>query len=415
MCIRDRIGAKRSQEIELDWMPGTNCVGPTFDFVGLSEGGVSLKIPIGEDEYIWMEYRSDSGYDSHLPGNGILVMQQDLSIGDLEDNLVNSHPEMAWLKIIEADGEQNLVAGNNDGEQSDLFWDEDLLGSEGITIRNRDGILVDWTANISVEQGLPTVTFSSPECGHETEVDLPDYGSVLLPSDNIPIIADCSGINYDLTSTDGRDLVIDDDEIKFTSEGIIGVIGNIVGTINCDTGTPVDVKHSFEIVGNIPLETEYESSIPTDEKSIVKIPIDLKGDGEQVWLVGVNGPLSRIATTEDNKKLSLGSTINLEIDPAGLLVDGMDINGEIILASDSGQKYTVKVKLVSGEDDKTRFQRWTEPAILVPMALALSALWVILGIDSSSRQVAADEQEVPIIPEQSNDPSFVDPFGQSYR
>ncbi len=408
------IGAERSLEIELDWLTGTNCIGPTYDFTGLSEGGDSLKIPIGVDEYIWMEYRSDSGYDSHLPGNGILVMQQDLTIGDLEDNLINSHPERAWLKIIEADGEQNLVAGNNDGEQSDLFWDEDLLGAQGIIIRNRDGILVDWTANISVVQGQPTVTFSSPECGHETEVDLPDYGSVLLPNDNIPIIAECPGISYDLISTDGRELVVNNGEIKFTSEGFVGVIGNIVGTINCDAGTQIDVKHSFEIVGNIPLQTEFEGSIPTDEKSIISIPIDLKGDGEQVWLVGVNGPLSRIATTEDNKKLSPGSTINLEIDPAGLLVDGMDINGEIILASDSGQKYIVKVKLISGEDDKTRFERWTEPSILVPMALALSALWVILGIDSTSRQVPANQQEVPVIPEESDDPSFVDPFGQSY-
>ena len=92
----------------------------------------------------------------------------------------------------------------------------------------------------------------------------------------------------------------------------------------------------------------------------------------------------------------------------------MDINGELILASDSGQKYTVKVRLVSGEYDKTRFERWTEPSILIPMALALSAFWVILGIGSTSRQVSTNQQEVPVIPEESDDPSFVDPFSQSY-
>ena len=96
------------------------------------------------EEFIWIEYRSNHGYDSNLPGNGLLVLQQDLRAGEIEDNLVNSHPERAWLKVIEADGEQNMVAGNNDGEESDVFKDGETFGSQGITIRNRDGILVDW-------------------------------------------------------------------------------------------------------------------------------------------------------------------------------------------------------------------------------------------------------------------------------
>ena len=118
-------------------------------FQGFAEGGDSLKIPIGDEEYVWIEYRSDFGYDSNLPGNGILVLQQDLSAGEIEDNLVNSHPDRAWLKVIEADGEQNMVAGNNEGEESDVFTDGGQFGREGITIRNRDGVLVDWSANKS--------------------------------------------------------------------------------------------------------------------------------------------------------------------------------------------------------------------------------------------------------------------------
>ena len=55
-------------------------------------------------------------------------MQQDLRAGEIEDNLVNSH-ERAWLKVIEADGEQNMVAGNNDGEQSNVFKDGETFGS----------------------------------------------------------------------------------------------------------------------------------------------------------------------------------------------------------------------------------------------------------------------------------------------
>ena len=202
------IGGKRHQDMRLEWMPGTDCTGPVFTFTGLSEGGESLKIPIGDEEYIWIEYRSNYGYDSNLPGNGLLVLQQDLRAGEIEDNLVNSHPERAWLKVIEADGEQNMVAGNNDGEESDVFSDGGTFGSEGITIRNRDGILVDWRADVSVENGTYSVEFSSAECGHATDIDLPDFGSVLTPDDNIPITGECDGIQYDLTSSDGRGISV---------------------------------------------------------------------------------------------------------------------------------------------------------------------------------------------------------------
>ena len=82
--------------------------------------------------------------------------------GEIEDNLVNSHPDRAWLKVIEADGEQNMVAGNNEGEESDVFNDGGQFGREGIQIRNRDGILVDWSATVNLTNGTPTIEFSSP-------------------------------------------------------------------------------------------------------------------------------------------------------------------------------------------------------------------------------------------------------------
>jgi len=404
------IGGERHLEIELEWLPGSDCSGPIFEFNGLSEGGTSLKIPIGDEEYIWIEYRSDFGFDSHLPGNGILVLQQDLRSGDVEDNLVNAHPERAWLKVIEADGEQNMVAGNNDGEATDTFWEDDQFGSEGIVIRNRDGVLVDWIANVSVEQGKPSIIFSSLECGHGTEVDLPDYGSILRPEGSIQIESECPGINYDLTSSDGRNIIVSNGEIMFSTPGIIGVIGNIVGTISCDEGTPVNIIHEFEIVGNIPIQTKYEGTVPTAENSTIEIPVELVGGESQMWLVGIDGPLSRIASTDVNQKLSSGSVIILKINPAGLLSDGTLIKGEIILASDSGHKYSIQIELIAGENKETFLEKWTEPAKLVPIALALATIWVVLGIDSSTRQVATDKQEIPVIPQESDDPAFVDPF-----
>lgn len=404
------VGGMRHQELQLDWLPGTDCLGPVVKMQGLSEGGTSLKIPIGDMEYIWIEYRSDSGYDSRLPGNGILVLQQDLKAGDVEDNLVNSHPERAWLIVIEADGEQNMVAGNNPGESSDLFWENDTFGADGITIRNRDGVLVDWTAKIILEDDEPHVEFSSPECGHITEIDLPDYGSVLTINDSIPIEVECQGIEFDLESSDGRNIVVEDGNIVFQQIGTIGVIGLITGTITCESGTPIDVRHDFEIFGNIPVESLFTAKVEIDRISQIEIPIEVYGDSSQTWLIGIDGPLSRVATTETSMKLSSGSTIVLDIDPADLLTPDMIVRGEIILASDSGHRYTINVELTAGSSEKSTIDEWTSPAKLIPVALALSTLWVVLGIDSPSRKVPTDEQEVPIVPLEGDDPSFMDPF-----
>ena len=408
------IGGKRHQDMQLEWMPGTDCTGPVFTFTGLSEGGDSLKIPIGDEEYIWIEYRSNYGYDSNLPGNGLLVLQQDLRAGEIEDNLVNSHPERAWLKVIEADGEQNMVSGGNDGEESDVFSDGGTFGSEGITIRNRDGILVDWRADVSVENGTYSVEFSSAECGHITDIDLPDFGSVLTPDDNIPITGECEGIQYDLTSSDGRGITVENGEIRFSSSGLIGVVGLITGTISCSQGTDFDIEHEFEILGNIPVESTFSSNIAVVESSVVEVPIEFEGDASQMWLVGIDGPLSRVAETQVNQELSDGSKIVLEINPSGLLVKGMVVRGEIILASDSGHNYHIDIELVADDEEESTIEEWTSPAKLIPIALALSALWVVLGISSPSREVATNDEEIPTTPLYGDDPTFVDSFGESY-
>lgn len=404
------VGGERHQDMQLDWLPGTNCIGPKIKMEGLSEGGTSLKIPIGDEEYIWIEYRSDSGYDSRLPGNGILVLQQDLKSGDVDDNLVNTHPERAWLLVIEADGEQNMVAGNNEGEASDLFWENDTFGAEGVTIRNRDGILVDWTAKIIIEDDSPHIEFSSMECGHMTDVNLPDFGSVLTIDDSIPIEAECDGIMFDLQSSDGRNIIVEDGEIIFQQTGTIGVIGLITGTISCDSGTIVDVRHEFEIFGNIPKETSFASNIGFNELSEIEIPIEISGDASQTWIIGIDGPLSRIATTESTKKVSPGSTIVLDIDPAGLLTPGMMVKGEVILASDSGHRYVITVELEAESSELSTLDKYTKPANLIPIALALATLWVVLGISSPTGQVSTDEQEIPVVPLEGDDPSFMDPF-----
>ena len=409
------IGGKRHQEMILDWLPGADCSGPEYSFQGFAEGGNSLKIQIGDDEFIWIEYRSDYGFDSNLPGNGILVLQQDLRAGEIEDNLVNSHPERAWLKVIEADGQQNMVSGTNDGEASDVFSDGGQFGNQGIEIRNRDGVLVDWLANISVENGVPTVVFSSAECGHITDIDLPDFGSVLTADDTIPIDVECEGVEFDLESSDGREILVSDGEIVFNTPGIKGVVGVISGNVTCNQGMPFDIRHEFEILGNIPIESKHIEYISVTDTVTIYVPVEFLGNDSQMWLVGVEGPLSRVAETSVSQELTKGSKIALKISPSGLLQENMIVRGEIVLASDSGHNYHIEMELIASDQDDSSISEWTSPARLIPIALLLSALWVVLGISSPSGKVSTNPEELPATPIYGDDPTFVDPFGETYR
>ncbi|MDP6869775.1 MAG: hypothetical protein QGI21_03260 [Candidatus Poseidoniaceae archaeon] len=409
------LGGDRHLDVELDWIGTGNCIGPDVDLIGMSEGGKALKIKLDSSEYVWVELRTSHGFDSHLPGEGVLVLKQDHSVGGVEDNIANSHPDRAWLKVIEADGEQNLVSGTNDGEASDLFGDGDSFGSSGdIIIRNRDGFRVDWTGTVSITNGTYSVAFESEGCGHDTTFDLPDHGSILTGDSNIPFSGNCEGFNMSLTSSDGREISREGDELKFSSPGVSGVLGIITGTINCATGSEFDLEHKFEIMGNIPIESTFDATVPVNMKSDLIIPIEFRGDGQQIWYVGVDGPLDRIATTQQQKSFSPGDSVILNIDPAGLLTPGMRANGEVILASDSGHRYVINVELIAENEKLDGFDEWTNPGTLVPLAILLAAIWVVLGVNSPTRKVSPEHQEIPTFSEYGDDPTFVDSFGESY-
>ena len=57
----------------------------------------------------------------------------------------------------------------------------------------------------------------------------------------------------------------------------MGVLGLISGTIECSQGTPFDVRHEFEILGNIPLEKSYKAEIPVIDSTQISIPVELVG------------------------------------------------------------------------------------------------------------------------------------------
>ena len=54
--------------------------------------------------------------------------------------------------------------------------------------------------------------------------------------------------------------------------------------------------------------------------------------------MGIDGPLSRIATTDAQQQLGNGDLVLIEINPNGLLTQGMIAKGNLVLATDTGEK-----------------------------------------------------------------------------
>ena len=93
LATLDLIGVDRATEISV------NNPGETQNYVlsPLSSAGSGLFIQISPSERVWMAFRGSNGFDSDLPGHGLLVTVQDTSVGDKEQNLINTNPDIPWF------------------------------------------------------------------------------------------------------------------------------------------------------------------------------------------------------------------------------------------------------------------------------------------------------------------------------
>ena len=247
---------QRVETIRLDWPETTTspCIGPTVPLVGVTEGGVVLKIPIADDEAVFIEHRSDSGYDSRLPGNGVLVSYQDLSVGDIERNEVNTNPNAPWLKVIEADEGDDLVRGSNQGEASDLFLNNTTFGASGVQIRTHDGVLVPWVATVMGEDNMTYRLKLHVVLQNSTRHGRPRKHGVTGPT--ITITGNTDICTADLTSSDGRGVSLaattDGYQLTYTSPGVAPSSSVLRGTITCGDDV-MDIEHPVQVFERIPL------------------------------------------------------------------------------------------------------------------------------------------------------------------
>ncbi len=414
------IGGGSYSELDMEWINDIqdNCQGPNLILQSRTSGGESLKIKLSEFESIWIEYRDNFGYDSYLPGEGILVTYQDTSVGDLEHNELNVNPNRPYLIVIEADENNGLKTGTNDGEDSDLFSDSMKFGNAGVEIRNHDGVLVQWTVNVEINSQVH-VNLTSDNCNSKFSIDAPDHGASLLPLENFEIIMesleDCE-LESSLTSTDGRSLLTNTTSLNanqstvvsfyFTSSGISNSESIISGSIICDD-TIYNISTKITTLGRKPLASSIEGDIGAYSSTKFEIPIDSIGEQVQRFNLEVDGPISRITNVDNFIDLDGSDILVLDIDPNGLLSPNMLVKGEIIFYDNSGNDWTIDIELTAKNDNSNGFQEFFTPGKSISIACILAALWVVLGIRDRTKKATQEESVdnnsiIEVISEQEN-------------
>jgi hypothetical protein len=395
---------------------------------GMSEGGSALKIPLGENQFIWIEHHTDVGFDRHLPGHGILVTQQDRSIGDEERNELNRDVEQPWLRVIEADEGDQMLLGINDGEASDLFTNGTKFGAEGVLIRDHDGILVPWTANVAGEENL-SIQFTAPHCTSKFQVNAPDFGAVILPSEPFLLEVDSTiecDLTHNLTMTDGRDVALVPNSVNvgitfvaltFSYNGTANSESLINGVIECDESR-VDLSTKILTLARIPIEAEIVGTLDAVNPSTVLIALPSTGDGSQSFSTDLDGPMSRVATIENRAVLNGNDLFEIQIEPNGLLLDGMTVRGELVLIDNNGHRWTYELDYTAEVDDASVLDEWRTPGRILGIICLVGAVWIGMGIIDSNRTKSAPQTQSETqsdsqpIPFQVHPTEELDPWGR---
>ena len=351
------------QEFTGEWAPGSG-MAASFTLAPIPDGGVPLKIWIGPGEYLWITFRATDGFDSGIPGHGIIVEQQDWNFGSIEENLVNTDPSKPWVRIIEADGDDALMRARDYGSAGDAFIQGDSFGNRGHEIWDNTGKLVSFSINVTnmtedhatIEYYIPyrSFTLTMPRnpivmlSGEEISASVAFYD---VPC-NFTIDLDTEGIPESII-VDGQGLPVTHSIVlansSLYSSNAPGT-GSISGTVGCDGQESIYISLNWKMVSHRISEESLSARIKWDVPSDVHIYPDSYGTGEMTYSASITGAADRVATVSSQLQFSPGEPIEIRIDPDGLLEPGMIARGELVLVSSMNIEYRIPIVLQSDSE-----------------------------------------------------------------
>lgn len=383
--------------------------GGNFTLSPISDGGNYLNLIIGPGENIKITNRGNYGYDTSLPGHGILVEHQDTNNGDTGSNLVNTDSKNAWLKIIEADGDDALIRNKDSGSGGDVFTDGDIFGntdtSNGMIIYDNRGRLVSWSASVEYLGNDDYLISITP-------IINTDKINIITPRQPVELLNQES-LFVEVVNSEVCDFKIqiqthNGNVINQTVEKLpIGVIsvpvmkidetyplsGNIIGTMGCDSNfRQIDLR--WHNVGHRIISDSFFLMIDHDKENTYSILPEYDGDSSRFYNIEIQGAASRIATLEQSQNIIPGDEIEVSVDPDGLLLPGMIARGELVLVDNFGIELRIPVtfEAKSTLNSNVIFSWLAEPGNGLFMISILLAISIISG-GSSGKKNVSDESE----------------------
>ena len=383
--------------------------GGNFTLSPISDGGNYLNLIIGPGENIKITNRGNYGFDSSLPGHGILVEHQDTNNGDTGSNLVNTDSKNAWLKIIEADGDDALIRNKDSGSGGDVFMDGDIFGntdtSNGMIIYDNRGRLVSWSASVEYLGNDDYLISITPVINTDKiNIITPRQPVELLNQESLFVeVVNSEVCDFKIQIQTHNGNVINQTVEKLPT-GVISVpvmkidetyplSGNIIGTMGCDSNfRQIDLR--WHNVGHRIISDSFFLMIDHDKGNTYSILPEYDGDSSRFYNIEIQGAASRIATLEQSQTIIPGDEIEVSVNPDGLLLPGMIARGELVLVDNFGIELRIPVtfEAKSTLNSNVIFSWLAEPGNGLFMISILLAISIISG-GSSGKKNISDESE----------------------
>ena len=383
--------------------------GGNFTLSPISDGGNYLNLNIGPGENIKITNRGNYGFDSSLPGHGILVEHQDTNNGDTGSNLVNTDSKNAWLKIIEADGDDALIRNKDSGSGGDVFMDGDIFGntdtSNGMIIYDNRGRLVSWSASVEYLGNDDYLISITPIINTDKiNIITPRQPVELLNQESLFVeVVNSEVCDFKIQIQTHNGNVINQTVEKLPT-GVISVpvmkidetyplSGNIIGTMGCDSNfRQIDLR--WHNVGHRIISDSFFLMIDHDKGNTYSILPEYDGDSSRFYNIEIQGAASRIATLEQSQTIIPGDEIEVSVNPDGLLLPGMIARGELVLVDNFGIELRIPVtfEAKSTLNSNVIFSWLAEPGNGLFMISILLAISIISG-GSSGKKNISDESE----------------------
>ena len=122
--------------------------------------------------------------------------------------------------------------------------------------------------------------------------------------------------------------------------------------------------------------------------------------------------MSRVATIEDRITLQGEDSVVLNINPNGLLEQGMRVHGELVLIDTNGHRWMYELDYTA-QTEATTLDEWRTPGRILGIVCLIGVLWVLLGLVEKKKQTtehaptndsAVTPQNGDVTPQESTDP-----------